>query len=323
MRNARIFICMMVVALALVPALSSTRLQAVGNVELRVAPDDVKPGGYEHSDTITIQIYAAGFYENYPSDTIGYMDIAAIKTDTGGTASAPSLHPDLAVGLGADVGTIVNSGDVLIENIVGAKTISDLSGVEPFPAVLHSFEFHIPDLPHSSIITLGLDGLSLRNVGFFPIEPAFTVAGPLEIHVISTSEPPPSPVAVDIKPGSCPNPLNVKSNGVLPVAILGTEDVNVIDIDPFSILLADVNAIRCGFEDVAAPLLEASECTCTENGPDGFLDLTLKFKTQDIAAMLGQVSHGDELVLTLTGNLYDGTLIEGVDCVLIRGKHRP
>ena len=322
MRNARIFICMMVVALALVPALSSTRLQAVGNVEFRVAPDDVKSGGYEHSDTITIQIYATGFYEDYPFDTIGYMDIAAIKTDNGGMASAPVLHPKLE-GLFFSAGTIVNSGGVLIEDIRGSITIGDFEGVTPFPAVLHSFEFHIPDLPHSSIITLGLDGLSLRNVGFFPIEPAFTVAGPLEIHVISTSGPLPSPVAVDIKPGSCPNPLNVKSNGVLPVAILGTEDVNVIDIDPFSIRLADVNAIRCGFEDVAALFLEASECTCTEDGADGFLDLTLKFKTQDIAAMLGQVSHGDELVLTLTGNLYDGTPIEGADCVLIRGKHRP
>ena len=28
-------------------------------------------------------------------------------------------------------------------------------------------------------------------------------------------------ITVDIKPGSCPNPLNLKSNGVLPVAILG------------------------------------------------------------------------------------------------------
>lgn len=323
MRNARIFICMMVVSLALVPALSSTRLQAGGNVELWVAPDDVKPGGYEHSDTITIQIYATGFYEDYPSDTIGYMDIAAIKTDNGGTASAPVLHPKLAVGLGADVGTIVNSGGVLIEDIRGYMTIGDFEGVTPFPAVLHSFEFHIPDLPHSSIITLSLDGLSLRNVGFFPIEPPYTISSPLEIHVISTSGPLPSPVAVDIKPGSCPNPLNVKSNGVLPVAILGTEDVNVIDIDPFSIRLADVNAIRCGFEDVAALFLEASECTCTEDGADGFLDLTLKFKIQDIAAMLGQVTHGDELVLTLTGKLYDGTLIEGADCVVIRGKHRP
>jgi hypothetical protein len=44
-------------------------------------------------------------------------------------------------------------------------------------------------------------------------------------------------VGADIKPGSCPNPLNLASRGVLPVAILGTEDFNVNDIDPTSIRL--------------------------------------------------------------------------------------
>ncbi len=35
------------------------------------------------------------------------------------------------------------------------------------------------------------------------------------------------PVAVDIKPRFCPNRLNVKSHGMLPVAILGSEDFDV------------------------------------------------------------------------------------------------
>jgi hypothetical protein len=44
-------------------------------------------------------------------------------------------------------------------------------------------------------------------------------------------------VYVDIKPGSCPNPINLKGKGVLPVAICGTEDFDVKTIDPESILL--------------------------------------------------------------------------------------
>src|SRR4030042_5245628 len=44
-------------------------------------------------------------------------------------------------------------------------------------------------------------------------------------------------VAVDIKPGSCPNPMNVKSRGVLPVAILGTAEFDVTTIVPESIQL--------------------------------------------------------------------------------------
>ena len=133
----------------------------------------------------------------------------------------------------------------------------------------------------------------------------------------------PIPVGVDIKPGSCPNPLNVKSRGVLPVAILGTEDFDVNSIDIASIRLAGAAPIRSSFEDVATPVSDASECACSTEGPDGFTDLTLKFETQMIVGALGEVSHGDELVLELTGVLSDETPIEGRDCVIIRGRHKP
>ena len=61
-------------------------------------------------------------------------------------------------------------------------------------------------------------------------------------------------VPVDIKPTSCPNPLNVKSKGVLPVAILGTVDFDVSDIDPATVLLEGVPPLRWALEDVATPL---------------------------------------------------------------------
>ena len=57
------------------------------------------------------------------------------------------------------------------------------------------------------------------------------------------------------------------------------------------------------------------------------VDLTLKFLNEDIVATLGEVNHGDVRVLRLTGVLYDPrpfeTPIEGADCVVIRGKHKP
>ncbi|GAI36006.1 unnamed protein product, partial [marine sediment metagenome] len=55
-------------------------------------------------------------------------------------------------------------------------------------------------------------------------------------------------VEVDIKPGSCPNPLNLKSEGVLSVAILGSEDFDVTTIDPGSIFLEGVPTIRTNYE---------------------------------------------------------------------------
>lgn len=62
---------------------------------------------------------------------------------------------------------------------------------------------------------------------------------------------------IDIKPRSCPNPLNTKSKGVLPVAILGTEHLDVTDIDLGTVLLEGVAPIRAAIEDVARPV-EAS-----------------------------------------------------------------
>ncbi len=134
----------------------------------------------------------------------------------------------------------------------------------------------------------------------------------------------PQEVAVDINPGSCPNPLNPASNGVLAVAVLGLADFDVNCIDAVSIRLAGVAPVRHGYEDVGAPVSDGNECDCNENGPDGYTDLTLKFKAQEIATALAiapeDLAEDELLVLELTGNLTDGTIIEGTDCVRIVGK---
>jgi len=126
---------------------------------------------------------------------------------------------------------------------------------------------------------------------------------------------------IDIKPQSCPNPLNVKSKGVLPVAILGTDEFDVTSIDPASIRLEGIAPIRSRVEDVSMPVLDREDvCDCTAESGDGFDDLTLKFDTQAFVAALGDVNDGDELVLTLTGEMSDETPIEGKDCVVILKK---
>jgi len=132
-------------------------------------------------------------------------------------------------------------------------------------------------------------------------------------------------VPVDIKPTSCPNPLNTKSKGVLPVAILGTEDFDVSVIDPATVLLEGASPLRWTLEDVATPYepyVEKKDCydDCNEFGPDGYIDLTLKFKKQEIIDALGEVEDGDCLVLTLQGELFDGTPIFGEDVVKILKK---
>jgi hypothetical protein len=137
------------------------------------------------------------------------------------------------------------------------------------------------------------------------------------------------PVPADIKPTSCPNPLNVSSKGVLPVAILGTGEFDVAQVDPASVRLNDTVApLRWAYEDAATPFepfLEKEDCylDCNEYGPDGYVDLTLKFRTQEVVAALGEVNDGDCIVVTVTGNLleeFGGTPVRGEDVVLILEK---
>ncbi len=136
---------------------------------------------------------------------------------------------------------------------------------------------------------------------------------------------------VDIKPTSCPNPLNVGAGGVLPVAIVGTAEFDVTQINPETVRLAGVvPPIRWAFEDVTTPHQRDTSVVdpydCTVAGPDGFMDLTLKFDKSAVAAALGDVNDRDVLVVPLTGELMDGAVFEGDDVVIIlskKPKHTP
>jgi hypothetical protein len=53
-------------------------------------------------------------------------------------------------------------------------------------------------------------------------------------------------VEIDIKPGSYPNSINPKSRGVIPVAILTTEDFDAKEVDPSTVALEGVLAKERG-----------------------------------------------------------------------------
>jgi len=136
------------------------------------------------------------------------------------------------------------------------------------------------------------------------------------------------PVPVDIKPMSCRNPFNVDKKGVMPVAILGTGEFDVTQVDPETVTLAGVSPLRWGYEDVATPfepyLGKQDAFDCTTDGPDGYVDMTFKFDGPEVAAALGDVADGDVLVLQLDGFLkeeFGGTCIVGEDVIVILKKN--
>jgi hypothetical protein len=139
--------------------------------------------------------------------------------------------------------------------------------------------------------------------------------------------PPTITVDVDIKPGSWPNPINVKSNGVIPVAICGTEDFDVTTIDPSTILLTiegvedGVSPLRWTYEDVATPYTGEPGGGHELTG-DGYVDLVLHFSTPEVVTTLGLAALGGEegVPLIITGNLTEddgGTAIQGEDYVKV------
>ena len=124
---------------------------------------------------------------------------------------------------------------------------------------------------------------------------------------------------LDIKPGSCPNPVNARSRGRLPVAIVGGHDFDVSDIDLSSIALvrsgdpARVYPVRSSVEDVAAPQV-GDACACSEATIDGIDDLVLQFETQEVVSTLGLDAAGLRIAeLTIVGRTMpvreDGKLI--------------
>jgi hypothetical protein len=129
---------------------------------------------------------------------------------------------------------------------------------------------------------------------------------------------------VDVRPGSCPNPLNRTSKGVLPVAIVGTKRLPVSRIDVSSITLEGVAPTRHETADVATPYDPPTGRTrakdCSDSGGDGVVDLMLKFETEKISRALAGATRGDVVPLRLRARLkarYGARALFGEDVVVI------
>ncbi len=144
------------------------------------------------------------------------------------------------------------------------------------------------------------------------------------------------PVALDIRPGACPNPLNPRSRGVLPVAVVGSDIFDVTEIDVESLVLTRADGVggsvrplshrhgpRVKVKDVATPF-SGPLCDCHELRGDGIDDLGMKFSTRKLVRNLEleSLSVGTEVPLTVSGTLRDGTPFEASDCILITGGSR-
>jgi S-formylglutathione hydrolase FrmB len=150
----------------------------------------------------------------------------------------------------------------------------------------------------------------------------FTERLPIALEFLSDAMETPTCVALDIKPGKCPNHIQLDEDDDerLIVALLGTMGIDVSLIDTESVLLEGfVEPVKIGYKDVATPILSEDFCECTSERADGHEDLRLKFEMEDVLAALGHVEDGDVREITVSGTFLDGAPFVATDCVVIRG----
>lgn len=201
---------------------------------------------------------------------------------------------------------LVPRGDVLYTtDRYGNNVVFDVSDPRN-PRFVENFE-----TPSGATQNLFIDGQTLFLADYYGLMMVHSPYGAAPARQVS----------LDVRPGSCPNPVNWRMNqngkAVLPVAICGDDEVDVRDIDISSLrLLGDLEPVRSGYEDVTAPAgRDGPECGCAGNAADGHLDLTLKFDLRAVLDRLHALPEAERYVLTISGLLADGERIEGRDCV--------
>ena len=113
-------------------------------------------------------------------------------------------------------------------------------------------------------------------------------------------------VAIDIKPGSDPNSINLCSHGAVPLAILGSDTFDVSLIKTETLRFAEATVKVVGKKD------PHSLCSYEDVNGDYITDLICHYVTRDIAGV-----DGESTFATVNGELIDGTPIEGSDSVNI------
>jgi hypothetical protein len=108
----------------------------------------------------------------------------------------------------------------------------------------------------------------------------------------------PLEVSIDIKPGSFPNSINLRSKGKISVAILTANTFDATTVKPIT--------VRFGATGIgAAPVRAVLE----DVDGDGDTDMILHFKTQETGIVCGNTSA------SLTGETFGGQAIEGSDSI--------
>jgi hypothetical protein len=106
-------------------------------------------------------------------------------------------------------------------------------------------------------------------------------------------------VSIDIKPDSETNPINLMNPGIIPVAILGSEELDIRDID--------ASTLACG-PDAAQPVHKVGGHRDEVNG-DGWEDFVSHYRSGETGITIGDTRA------CVTGETNDGRSFESCDVI--------
>ncbi|GAA4732758.1 hypothetical protein GCM10023328_10050 [Modestobacter marinus] len=135
----------------------------------------------------------------------------------------------------------------------------------------------------------------------------FGLSEPATSNTLRPSPGGPVAPAVDIKPGSADNPINLRSRGVIPVALLSADGFEATAVDYRTLCFGDAEAPAerdCGESHGRGHVEDANS--------DGRPDLVLHFNTQQTG-----IDRGDSRAC-VNGRLPGGDVFEACDVVRVR-----
>jgi len=141
----------------------------------------------------------------------------------------------------------------------------------------------------------------LGSDGVFQLDPGGTVTRFVPFKPLACG----LGVAIDIKPGSGSNPVNLRSRGVVPTAILGSSSLRVDQIDVDTLAFGPAHAAPA--HDPGNAVTRAAHTQ--DVNADGFPDLMIHFAVQETGITCGDTGA------SLSGALHSGTTFEGTDTI--------